>query len=279
MIAILGASSFLGRNLKTFFEDRGVETLEFSSRPEDLEDFFSEAQLRNFNLDAVFICGASQNQSDDRNSLYELIQSNVTTPGVLAEFLLRTSPNTKLIHFGSAWQADEAGHENPFNLYAASKTASEGILRHYAKKGLRIASLRLFDTYGPADSRPKLLNLILKTIKTRVPIDTTAGKQPLELVHISDVCSAVQATLAELDKITHKQLNIYDVGPEEEHTVEQVIKLACNLAQVNHEVLFKFGSRPYRENERMTFCIKNPVPGWKPGISLREGIQELLKTL
>jgi nucleoside-diphosphate-sugar epimerase len=135
-------------------------------------------------------------------------------------------------------------------------------------------SLRLCDTYGPADSRGKLLNLALKTIASRSRLDTTSGEQPLKLVHIHDVTRAVELAL-ELPPSPDGQLEIYDVAPLHAATVREVLGYICKLAGVEPSSHFNFGSLPYHPREFHNEVAYKMLPNWSPKISLEDGLREV----
>src|SRR5712691_1856623 len=74
------------------------------------------------------------------------------------------------INTGTAWQHYEGEAYNPVCLYAATKQAFDDILRYYRERfGMRVVTLELSDTYGPADLRKKLLPLLVERVKDRRP--------------------------------------------------------------------------------------------------------------
>ena len=56
-----------------------------------------------------------------------------------------------------------------------------------------VVTLKFFDTYGPADRRPKLLNLLLAAAATQVPLAVSPGQQMIDLVHVDDAVGACLA--------------------------------------------------------------------------------------
>lgn len=56
--------------------------------------------------------------------------------------------------------------------------------------GLRVITLKLFDTYGPDDPRPKLMNLIQRMAMDNQPLAMSPGEQQIDLVHVEDVVRA-----------------------------------------------------------------------------------------
>jgi nucleoside-diphosphate-sugar epimerase len=155
-VLLTGSGGFLGSRLRLHYECIGVRVLTVSFRPERRADFFEEAArlLADERPAAVINCGACQAGGDDPATLSDLLASNVHCPAGLASLIVQHSPATALVTFGTHWQTPL-----PFNAYAASKSACEPFLDHFAQSGLRCATLRLSDVYGPGDPRRKLVNL------------------------------------------------------------------------------------------------------------------------
>jgi len=168
-VLIIGAGGFLGSHLAAHFEARGNQVVRLSYRPERHQDFLEgfrsllDAQAPT----AVIYAGGSQTVRDDPAALQDLTQSNVVLPATVASLLRRHAPDCCLVTYGTSWQVGEQGEPEPFNAYAASKSAVEPLLDHFALDGLRVATLRLHDTYGPGDRRNKVINLVADAIARR----------------------------------------------------------------------------------------------------------------
>jgi len=78
-----------------------------------------------------------------------LIQSNIVLSTHLVEAMVQNNV-FNLINTGTSWQHYNNDEYNPVCLYAATKQAFEDILKFYQEAcGLRVITLKLFDTYGP----------------------------------------------------------------------------------------------------------------------------------
>ena len=109
-----------------------------------------------------------------------LVDSNVRFAAQLAEAMTRAGA-TRLVNTGSAWEHFEG--DEPANLYAATKRAASEIFRYYAAATpLRVVTLKLFDTYGPDDPRPKLIPALLAAAKSGRKLAMSPGLQKLDLV-------------------------------------------------------------------------------------------------
>jgi nucleoside-diphosphate-sugar epimerase len=207
-----------------------------------------------------------------------LITSNILFSTQLLEAMAEAGV-TKFINTGTSWQHFESDREavHPVNLYAATKSAFEAILQYYVQaKGFASVSLMLFDTYGPGDSRPKLIQLLLKTLRQGAPLSMSPGQQQIDLVYIDDV---VEAFLQSVEIVLKAQ-----PGTSERFTIETGAPISIqNLVAVINKVTGQvapvtFGGRPYREREVMKpWSRGRSVPGWNAKISLEEGLRRLLE--
>lgn len=225
-----------------------------------------------FHLASLFIAEHRSEQVTD------LINSNLLFGTQLAEACVRTGV-TRLINTGTSWQHYRSNFYDPVCLYAATKQALEDILDFYADAfGLRVITLKLFDTYGPNDPRPKLVNLLVQAMKTGETLGMSPGEQVLDLVHIDDVTRAFAVCAQQLlDSVTYQPHQRYAVSSGKPLSVRQVVAL---LEQVSGKCAnVTFGARPYREREVMfSWQAGSPPPGWKAGFDTCTGLKSLLQS-
>ena len=276
---IVGVSSFLGSSLKQKLLSVNEKVFDISFRPEDHETFLES--LRNYlekeGIKNLFICGGSQSSSDKVDSLNDLIQSNIFLPVVISSLVRDISRDTKIIFFGSSWQLDDQSDFSPFNLYASSKQSAENMLEHFAMEGLRICSLRLYDTYGKNDSRPKIVNLISNAIKKNEKLNMSEGKQLIDLVHIDDVVDGVVHSLQILDKRESNSLLRFSIKSGSPIQVKDIVGIYEKILSRDLNYLFNFGFYPYRARERFSLPVNDKIPdGWSPKIDLEEGLKSLI---
>jgi nucleoside-diphosphate-sugar epimerase len=200
-----------------------------------------------------------------------LVESNVAFPTRLAE-ALGERPDLVFVNMGSAWQHVDAEPYRPAALYAATKQAFQDVLRYYGDAGrFRVVNLALFDTYGPGDPRPKLLNVMRRAQVDGTPLQMSPGDQLIDLVYVDDVVDALSAAAAapagaEYEVRSGRMLSLRDLF----EVVEQV---------TGKPVPAVWGGRPYRAKEMMTpWSIGRPVPGWSPKTDLEEGIRRTWAT-
>jgi nucleoside-diphosphate-sugar epimerase len=182
------------------------------------------------------------------------------------------------INPGTFWQHYRNKEYSPVNLYAATKQAFESVARYYMEiSAINFVTLKLNDTYGPNDTRPKIFNLWKKIAETGASLEMSPGEQYMDIVHIDDVVDAYVRMMELLQEDNKKKFNgrVFAVSSGD------LIKLK-DLAVVFEKVTGKklnilWGKKPYRKREVMAPWNKGEiVPGWKPKVSIEEGIASLL---
>ncbi len=152
-----------------------------------------------FHLASLFLV---QHQS---NEIESLIKSNILFGAQLVEAMVKKE-TYKLVNTGTSWQHYNNEDCGPVNLYSATKQAFEAILKFYAEATpLKAITLKLFDTYGPNDPRPKLFNLLKKVAEEQKPLAMSPGEQLIDIVYIDDVVDAFIIAAERLlnDKVEH----------------------------------------------------------------------------
>lgn len=222
-----------------------------------------------FHLASLFL---SAHQPRDVTSL---IQSNILFATQLLE-AMNASGVKHLINTGTSWQNYNNQEFSPVNLYAASKQAFESIVQYYIETGgLRVITLKLFDTYGPNDTRPKLFSLLRQAAQSTEPLNMSPGEQLIDLVHISDVIAAFLIAAKRL--IDHAEVFNESYAVTSGNPIPLRDLVCLYIQHTNSRVSVKWGARPYRNREVMTPWSKgNTIEGWMPKISLSDGLQDLV---
>lgn len=225
-----------------------------------------------FHLASLFIAEHRSEQVTD------LINSNVLFATQLVEACARSGVK-RFINTGTSWQHYRSNAYDPVCLYAATKQAFEDILDFYADAfGMRIITLKLFDTYGPDDPRPKLVNLLVKAMGTGEALGMSPGEQLLDLVHIDDVTRAFAGCAQHLlDGRSSEPHERYAVSSGKPISVRELVAL---LEQVSGKTLnVTFGARPYRTREVMSpWQGGQQPPEWRAELDTRSGLVSVLRT-
>jgi len=180
------------------------------------------------------------------------------------------------VNAGTSWQNFNDAAYRPVNFYAATKQAFEDLIAYYADAcGLRVATLRLFDTYGPDDPRRKLFWALRNAVETGIAMDMSPGEQVLDLLYVDDAVAAFE--MAAKHTLTREDAGhaVYGVSGER-RSLKSVVDTFAAVSGKAPEV--RWGAREYREREVMNpWSGGNPVPGWTSRISLEEGIRRMLE--
>ncbi len=202
-----------------------------------------------------------------------LVDSNITFGTNVLE-AMRATGIRRFVNTGTSWQHYEDADYDPVNLYAATKQAFEDILRYYVEAhGFKAITLKLFDTFGPGDPRPKVLNLLLRAAKSGASLDMSPGEQVLNLVHVEDVCRAFVrgVELIEDESSGHPT---FAIASGEWITLRALVDLINEVSP--GRVRVNWGKRSYRTREVMApWSGGVALPGWAPRIALRRGLEEM----
>jgi len=182
----------------------------------------------------------------------------------------------RIVNTGTSWQHYGNEAYSPVNLYAATKQAFEDVMRYYVEaKGLKAITLKLFDTYGPNDPRPKLFHLLEKMAHEGSLLTMSPGEQIVDLVHVTDVVAAFEIAS---DRLAHGLVEgheLYAVSSGDPMTLKEVVELFGRV--FGRKLAIEWGGRPYRAREVMSLWDKGKcLPGWIQTYSLETGINDLL---
>jgi nucleoside-diphosphate-sugar epimerase len=287
-IVVTGATGFVGSNLVRFLLKKNfkiyvilrtdsdlanltdireeIEIFRYDNAIKNLIDFFTAVKpITVFHLASNFIAEHESHQIDS------LIQSNITFGFHLLE-AMKVSGVKQLINTGTSWQHYNNEDYNPVCLYAATKQAFESLIEYYVQaEGFKVITLKLFDTYGETDTRPKLINLLNKFAEENIELNMSPGDQFLNLVHIDDVCEAFYVGSKLIDTEEYNGYHSYAVSSDRNYKLKEVIELFEIVSGKKIKVIW--GGKPYRKREVM-FVWENGLrlPNWKPSITLEEGL-------
>jgi nucleoside-diphosphate-sugar epimerase len=221
-----------------------------------------------FHLASLFL--ASHSTAD----VEPLIRSNILFGVQILEAATKARVH-RLINVGTYWQHYDNKEYNPVCFYAATKQAFTAILRYYIETTpLRATTLELYDTYGPDDPRPKLLNILKNAARTHKTLDMSAGEQMLDMIHIDDVVDAfIVAAERLLDGIARKD-ETFSVCSGNPQSLRQIVAEFEKAKGLTLDI--RWGKRPYREREVMTpWNQGRKLVGWEPKISLQKGLLDV----
>ena len=280
-ILITGSNGFVGKNIliellpkykiyvtvrKEFFRqrkkiDKNLLFIIFKNH-NDLN-----IKLKKIKVDCVIHCATNYLKVHKSNDIHDLINTNITFGNIILENLNKMNVK-KFINFSTVWQ-DFDGKENlPFNLYSATKSAFENIIRYYEIKLKNISFYNLYigDTYGYHDNRKKIINVIKTRINGNKSINITSKNLFLNLLNVFDITNAIKILLKKNIKSGNYNL-----------TNKSFIKISKVLDILRKKYNFKI-SLKYNSNRIIKFKIfkLKRLPYWKP---VKSDTTDLIKFL
>lgn len=288
---VTGATGFIGGNLTRALLEQGwrVSCLvrpgsDPSRLPEGADFIVCDQQLgirglaealRELQPEVVFHLASKFLAGHTPEDVPELVASNIQFGAELLE-AMTLSETSLLVNAGTSWQHYESRAYSPVNLYAATKQAFEALLQYYVEAGgVRCVNLKLFDTYGPNDPRPKLFHLLGRVAASSEALAMSPGEQLIDLVHIDDV---IQAFLLAAQRLLAGEVvgaESYGVSSGRPIPLRDLVAIYSQVSGCRLNI--EWGGRPYRTREVMVpWSTGASLPGWHPCVSLEEGIRRLL---
>lgn len=162
------------------------------------------------------------------------------------------------------------------DIYGLTKLHGETTLAYYQKRyGIQPTIVRLFNTYGPYETNPHLLPHIINTLKQGVRELTLGNLHPKrDYLYVEDVAEGFYR-LGSLDEAQ----GVFNLGTGVEYSVQEVVNLLGELLGAPLRVVQDPARmRPVdKPHQRADVSKLEATLGWKPVISLREGLTRWLR--
>ncbi|MCE9533048.1 MAG: GDP-mannose 4,6-dehydratase [Planctomycetes bacterium] len=161
----------------------------------------------------------------------------------------------------------------PISPYAITKYSGELYcrLKQRLQTGPAIVIARPFNTFGPYQSAKAIIPELILNCLRGVPIRTTLGEQTREFNFVDNIVDGLMKVATHPEPIDGP----INFAAGEEVAIRDLVRMIAELTETRSEVLI--GALPYRPTEiwRMYADSRRAreVLGWKPQVSLREGLQ------
>ena len=169
----------------------------------------------------------------------------------------------------------EGATPKPNNPYALSKYLAEQLCEFAASHDrVPVTVIRPFNIYGPGQAKHFLIPTIIGQVKGGGSIRVMDLAPKRDFLHVDDLVRLLISTAARSDK----PFRLVNAGSGESHSVEEIVALVQEFAGTNLKVLDEQKTRYEELNDvRADVALAQKEFGWTPRISLREGIEQLVR--
>jgi CDP-paratose synthetase len=289
-IFVTGATGFIGKHLvrrlirdghkvtvnlydgekNPFNKNAGIYILKENNINKDIQ--FLEKE----NFDGIIHLASLYLADHKPEDAVKLVDSNLR----FSTYMLECAAQSKVkwfINTGTFWQNYKNAEYAPVNLYAASKQAFESIAQYYIETDqIKFCTLRLSDTFGPDDTRPKIFNLWNKIAKSGETLDMSPGNQLIDISFIDDIVHAYLLLMNQVSEKRIKNGSVFAVKARKRYTLKELAKVFEKTT--GQKLKINWGKRQYRKREVMVPWENGKiVPGWKTEYSIEGGIKKVFK--
>ncbi len=279
VIGIDNLNDYYDRRLKLWRLDALEQYFRFTFFQADIEDFASlRAIFRDYQPTAVINEAARISVCNSRENPYAYFATNAGGTLNLLE-LCRQCCTPKFVLASTSLLCGEqeipcAGEQpqpesTSLSPYAASKKVAESLAHSYHHLySLDVSVLRYFTVYGPA-GRPDMEVLrFVRRIRSGTPLQIHGDPATSrDFVYIEDVAGG---TVAALQPVGYEIINL---GSNSTHRLSELIRLIelyTGRSSVGHSCL---KSGVGMQESRASIRKARAILGWKPVVSLEEGVQ------
>lgn len=303
---ITGCAGFIGSSLADKLLKDGHEVIGFDNLSTGLNEFLVDAKKSpNFtfiqgdlldreavnramqHVDAVFHMAANADVRFGTNHPHrDLEQNTIATFHVLEAMRAHGVKRIAFASTGSIYgeaavipTPEHAPFPVQTSLYGASKLAAEGLIQAYCEGfnfqgyifrfvsilGERYTHGHVFDFYKQLLEDPTKLTVLGN------------GKQRKSYLYIQDCLDAIMFAMENAkDKV-----NIFNLGTDEYCEVNNSIGWICEYLGVKPELSYTGGERGWIGDNPFIFLCTSKIRqlGWKPKLSIREGVTQTIKYL
>ncbi|MBU1217818.1 NAD-dependent epimerase/dehydratase [bacterium] len=285
-ILVTGATGFLGSYLLKSFIKSGYEVIALKRTTSDIyriNDYLNQVTL--YDIDKTELSDIFQNHTID------LVVNTVTNYGrkdskissivdanlIFGLKLLEESVNNNVKAFINT---DTLLTRN-MNAYALSKAQLVDWMHFLSTQNTKMINVKIEHMYGLKDDENKFIYWLINQLKQNVEkVDLTSGIQKRDFIYIDDIVNAYETIIHNINTLSN--FEEFELGTGESVEVktfiEKIYRELSNTQELNTKL--NFGAIAYRANENMNMqanITKLRTLGWKPMVSLENGIQLIIK--
>ena len=160
----------------------------------------------------------------------------------------------------------------PNSIYSTTKIIGENLCESYSKTyGLDITVLRFFSIYGPNAPNHNVIYNIINQYQTNSKIKIGNLKPKRDFLYIDDAIKAIKIV-----NKNQKGFQIFNVGSGESYSIRTICKKIENI--MKKRLMIEVDKSKIRKNDipeiRSDYSKIKKIHGWKPEISLYEGLKK-----
>tara|TARA_B100000123_G_C25733898_1_gene430607 strand:+ start:281 stop:1222 length:942 start_codon:yes stop_codon:yes gene_type:complete len=268
-------------NLENALTNKNFQLEEFDLlNLDNLSKFFE-----NKNFEFVYHLAANSDiQKGTESTTTDLEKTFMTTYNIL-ESMRKNSVDKILFTSSSAIFGKHSGPigENialkPESLYGAGKSASESYIHAFCNLyDIKSWIVRLSNTVGKRLTHGVIFDFLNKIKENEKELKVLGdGKQAKPYMHVDDLIDCILFVINNTDE----KINIFNVGPEDKITVEEIAKLIIEKHGNNQKISYTGGSSGWKGDipiySQNTKKIKSL--GWEPRYNSEQAIIKALEDI
>lgn len=167
----------------------------------------------------------------------------------------------------------------PISPYGASKLAVENYMQAFSHSyDLNCVSLRFFNVYGKgqSDAYAGVIIKFMERIAKNKPLEIFGdGSNTRDFVAVEDVVQSIQNAITKIDG---KKGNFYNIGSGKYTTIKDLAKLMISISGKPLSIKYKKPLKGDICHSQTSIWMAQRELGYNPQITLKEGLERLLKS-
>ena len=182
--------------------------------------------------------------------------------------------STAAIYGNTENPISEDSSPQPISPYGVSKLCAEEYIKQYSRlNGTRATILRLFNVYGPRQTKYVMYDTLLKLTKNARELELFGtGKEERDFIFVSDVVDAFILAAEKQAAIG----NIFNVGTGISTNISALMKLMVEIIEEDPRLSYKGTSWKGDVPQLVANISKISKMGFKPKITLKQGLQRFV---